>query len=189
MAADGRDTTGAGGAIPGVVVRRVVEDDWAALRAVRLEMLADTPLAYLETVAVAEERSEGEWRFRAHRGSAGSTDLAVAAEPADQPGRWVGYLACFVDAPGQGHVVSVYVAPTHRGTGLATALLDVVRRWAEDDAGLDRLHLFVHENNERAAAFYRRYGFSTTGHTEPYELDPSTREVEMALLLRESAAG
>jgi ribosomal protein S18 acetylase RimI-like enzyme len=166
-----------------VVVRRVVEDDWAALRAVRLEMLADTPLAYLESVADAEARSEGEWRFRAHRGSAGSTHLALAAEPADAPGRWVGYLACFVDAPGQGHVVSVYVAQPHRGSGLATALLDGVRTWATEEAGLDRLHLFVHEHNARAAAFYRRYGFSATGYREPYEPDPSTSELEMALLL------
>ena len=166
-----------------VLVRRVVEDDWAALRAVRLEMLADTPLAYLESVADAEARSEGEWRFRAHRGSAGSTDLALAAEPADTPGRWVGYLACFVDTPGQGHVVSVYVAPSHRGTGLATELLDGVRRWATQDAGLNRLHLFVHEHNDRATAFYRRYGFTPTGYREPYVPDPTTSELELALLL------
>ena len=165
------------------VVRRVVEDDWAALRAVRLEMLADTPLAYLETVADAEARSEGEWRFRAHRGSAGGTDLGLCAELPDAPGSWVGYLACFVDAPGQGHVVSVYVAPSHRGTGLATGLLDAVRAWATHEAGLNRLHLFVHEHNDRAAAFYRRYGFTATGYREPYQPDPSTSEVEMALLL------
>jgi ribosomal protein S18 acetylase RimI-like enzyme len=161
----------------------VVEDDWAALRAVRLEMLADTPLAYLETVGDAEARSEGEWRFRAHRGSTGSTDLGLCAELADGTGRWVGYLACFVDTPGQGHVVSVYVAPTHRGTGLATELLDGVRAWATHEAGLNRLHLFVHEHNDRAAAFYRRYGFTATGYREPYEPDPSTSEEEMALLL------
>jgi ribosomal protein S18 acetylase RimI-like enzyme len=171
------------------VVRRVAEDDWAALRAVRLEMLADTPLAYLETVAEASARREGEWRFRAHRGSSGSTDLGLCAEPPDRPGRWVGYLACFVDSPGQGHVVSVYVAPSHRGTGLAAELLDAVRAWATRDAGLSRLHLFVHEHNDRAAAFYRRYGFTATGYREPYAPDPSTDEVELALLLDEHRAG
>ena len=166
-----------------VVVRRVAEDDWAALRAVRLEMLADTPIAYLETVADAAARGEGEWRFRAHRGSSGATDLGLAAEPTGSPGRWVGYLACFVDAPGQGHVVSVYVAPSHRGTGVAADLLDAVRRWARTEAGLNRLHLFVHEDNDRARAFYRRCGFTETGFREPYAPDPSASELEMALLL------
>jgi ribosomal protein S18 acetylase RimI-like enzyme len=166
------------------VVRRVAEADWARLRAVRLEMLADTPLAYLETLADAEARAEADWRFRARRGSSGAENLGLAAEDPADPDRWVGYLACFVDAPGQGHVVSVYVAPRQRGTGLAARLLDEAVAWGRAEAGLDRLHLFVHEHNERARAFYRRYGFAETGGTMPYDLDPSTVEVEMALLLR-----
>jgi ribosomal protein S18 acetylase RimI-like enzyme len=166
-----------------VAVRRVAEEDWALLRAIRLEMLADAPLAYLETVADAEERSEQEWRFRAHRGSAGPTNLALAAEDSQAPGRWAGYLACFVDAPGQGHVVSVYVTPGHRGTGLAGKMLDGVVAWARVEARLDRLHLHVHEDNARARSFYRRYGFTETGGSFPYDLDPSKAELEMALPL------
>jgi ribosomal protein S18 acetylase RimI-like enzyme len=166
-----------------VRVRRVAEDDWPLLREVRLEMLRDTPLAYLETLADAEPRTEAEWRFRSNRGSSGPTDLALAAEDPGQPDRWVGYLACFVDSPGQGHVVSVYVTPSQRGTGLAAQLLDGVVEWARGEAGLDRLHLYVHENNARAHAFYRRYGFTDTGGSLPYDLDPSTSELEMALLL------
>ena len=132
------------------MVRRVTEDDWRLLRAVRLEMLADTPLAYLETVDDAEARSEGEWRFRAGRGSAGPVNLA----------------------------------PSHRGSGVARQMLDAVGAWARGEAGLDRLHLYVHEHNPRAAAFYRRYGFTETGATMPYDLDPSTDEIEMAMPLR-----
>ena len=167
----------------GLVVRRVAEDDWALLRALRLEMLADTPIAYLETVADAEARTEAEWRFRARRGSSGPQNLGLAASDAALPGRWVGYLACFVDVPGQGHVVSVYVAPAYRASGLAGRMLDAVTAWARAEAGLNRLHLYVHEHNGRARAFYRRYGFTETGRTMPYDLDPSTVEVEMALLL------
>jgi ribosomal protein S18 acetylase RimI-like enzyme len=164
-----------------VVVRRVVEDDWEALRAIRLEMLADTPSAYLETVDDARARTEGEWRFRAKRGSIGSDNLGLAAQ--DESGRWVGYLACFVDGARRGHVVSVYVTPAHRATGVAEQLMDAVVAWARDEAGLDRLRLYVHEHNPRAAAFYRRYGFTETGATMPYDLDPTTLEIEMAMPL------
>ena len=166
-----------------VHVRRVVEDDWPLLRDVRLEMLRDSPLAYLETLADAEPRTEAEWRFRSNRGSTGPTELALAAEDQQGPDRWVGYLACFVDSPGQGHVVSVYVAPGQRGTGLAGRMLDGVVDWARGEAGLDRLHLFVHEHNPRAQAFYRRYGFTETGGTMPYDLAPGQVEIEMAMLL------
>ena len=69
-------------------------------------------------------------------------------------------------APGQGHVVSVYVAPSHRATGLAGQMLDGVVAWARGEAGLDRLHLYVHEDNARAHAFYRRYGFTETGRRD-----------------------
>lgn len=166
-----------------VLVRRVTEDDWPLLRAVRLEMLADTPSAYLETLESAAGRDESEWRFRARRGSEGAENLALAAVDPASPQRWVGYLACFVDAPGLAHLVSVYVAPARRGTGLAERLVGEVRRWARDSGGVRRLHLFVHEDNARARAFYRRLGFSETGATMPYELDPTRAEIEMALLL------
>ena len=79
--------------------------------------------------------------------------------------------------------MSVYVAPGQRGTGLAGRMLDGVIDWARGEAGLDRLHLYVHEDNARAQAFYRRYGFTETGATMPYDLDPAKSEIEMALPL------
>src|SRR3954454_15649917 len=113
-----------------VTVRRVTEDDWMRLRTVRREMLADTPQAYLETVADADARTEADWQFRALRGSSGPTDLALAADDPAVPDRWVGYLACFVAAPGQANVVSVYVTPSHRGTGLAGQMISCGVGWA-----------------------------------------------------------
>jgi ribosomal protein S18 acetylase RimI-like enzyme len=166
-----------------ITVRRVTEDDWQRLRDVRIEMLRDTPSAYLETVADAEARVEADWRFRARRGSAGVMDLAIAAEAADQPGPWVGYMACFVDGAARAHLVSVYVAPPYRGSGLVGRMVDEVCRWARDEAGVERVHLYVHEDNDRARAFYRRFGFVETGGSMPYELDPTKREIEMELSL------
>ena len=165
-----------------IAVRRVTEEDWPLLRAVRLEMLADSPSAYLETVAHAEACSEQEWRFRAGRGSTGATNLAIAA-PAESRDRLVAYMACFVDGPLRAHLVSVYVAPAHRGTGLAARMVDQVLQWARDDAGAHTLHLYVHEANPRARAFYRRLGFAETGSSLPYELNPAELDLEMDMSL------
>jgi ribosomal protein S18 acetylase RimI-like enzyme len=90
-------------------------------------------------------------------------------------------MACFVDGPSRAHLVSVYVAPAHRGSGLTTRMVDDVCRWAREEAGVHRLHLYVHEDNVRARAFYRRYGFVETGATMPYDLDPAKLEIEMEL--------
>ncbi|MDQ1513892.1 MAG: hypothetical protein QOC59_1734, partial [Microbacteriaceae bacterium] len=46
-------------------VRPTEEDDWQAVRALRLEMLQDTPIAYLETFEQALDRPEAHWRDRA----------------------------------------------------------------------------------------------------------------------------
>lgn len=171
-----------------VAVRQVRLEDWARLRDLRLEMLADTPLAYLETLEQARAKPDADWRQRARRGAGLAGGAPTATFVAEQPdGRWVGQMAGYLDAPGSAMLVAVYVAPAARGraAGVADALLDAVVGWATGHARL--LRLLVHEDNGRARAFYRRRGFTETGRTEPYELDPTAREIEMALPLPDLA--
>jgi hypothetical protein len=53
---------------PELVIRTTREDDWQAVRALRLEMLRDTPLAYADTLERSLGYDEAEWRRRARRG-------------------------------------------------------------------------------------------------------------------------
>ncbi|NIC00173.1 GNAT family N-acetyltransferase [Halobacterium sp. R2-5] len=58
----------------------------------------------------------------------------------------------------------VYVAPEHRGTGVADDLMDAALAAArEQSLPLDRMVLDVDRGNERAQAFYERYGFEHWG--------------------------
>ncbi|WP_053947364.1 GNAT family N-acetyltransferase [Halolamina sediminis] len=58
----------------------------------------------------------------------------------------------------------LYVAPDHRGTGVADDLMDAAVSLARDqDLPLDRLVLDVDRENERAGAFYERHGFEHWG--------------------------
>jgi GNAT superfamily N-acetyltransferase len=165
-----------------LTIRTTVEADWERVRALRLEMLRDTPIAYLETVETALARSEEEWRARAARGDTGSVRSLVAV----LDDRWVGTMTGLASTAGLGPLlVGVYVAPVARGTGVADALLDGVERWAARHGSTLTLH--VHEDNARARAFYARRGFVETGATIPYPLDPSAREVEMRETLPDSA--
>ncbi|MCS7002069.1 MAG: GNAT family N-acetyltransferase [Dehalococcoidia bacterium] len=55
-------------------------------------------------------------------------------------------------------LAAIYVAPEHRGGGLAQALLAAAERWTAS-RGLDRIQLYVTATNEAARAFYRRGGY------------------------------
>ncbi|GAA4066773.1 GNAT family N-acetyltransferase [Agromyces indicus] len=166
---------------PELVIRTTGEDDWQAVRALRLEMLRDTPIAYADTLERALQYDEAEWRVRARRGEGPNQTVVVAIE--DE--RWVGTMGCYVpDAETGPLLVGVYVAPDRRGddAGVTRALLAEIERWASERA--DTLRLEVHEDNPRARRFYEKLGFTLTGHTRPYELEPGGLELEMAKRLR-----
>ena len=162
-------------------IRPTAATDWREIRDLRLEMIRDTPTAYNETLEDALNNDEAEWRMRGERGIA-EHGIAVAA--IDASGRWVGTMAGFVSeqvaAP---LLVGVYVAPGYRGSeaGVTDALLAAVEAWASTEGG--RLFLHVHEDNARARTAYERRGFTATGHSIPYNLDPGRSELEMVKVL------
>ncbi|MBO9694863.1 MAG: GNAT family N-acetyltransferase [Sphingopyxis sp.] len=69
--------------------------------------------------------------------------------PADQP----------TDSAVELH--QLYVADAAKGTGVAVALMDWGIAWARERASI--LYLTVFTENDRAQAFYRRYGFHDVG--------------------------
>jgi ribosomal protein S18 acetylase RimI-like enzyme len=146
--------------------------DWARLRDLRLEMLADTPTAYVESLAEARQLTDADWQKRAKNRTG-----VVAVDRTT--GRYVGTMSSYTDPDSaRTWLVAVYVAPDHRGTTVADRLLDAVEA---DVAAAGHTHLWldVHESNTRAQRFYRRRGYTFSGHTTPYPLDPTTLEQEM----------
>ncbi|MET1015474.1 GNAT family N-acetyltransferase [Leifsonia flava] len=175
-------------------IRPTVADDWEQVRALRLEMLADTPLAYAETRGHALDQPESEWRMR---GARGLTDHGTSLVAIDENGRWIGAMAGYIPDP-EGEradaaagtatggrpatgplLVGVYVAPDVRGreAGVTDALLAGIEAWARTHG--DTLTLHVHEDNARAIAAYESRGFERTDVTVPYNLDPAKLELEM----------
>jgi ribosomal protein S18 acetylase RimI-like enzyme len=160
-----------------VTVRTVVPDDWREVKALRLEMLADTPLAYLESLAQAAAHPDEFWQNRARSGSSDRSITVVAVTP---HGRWVGSMTALAFEDGADPwLVGVYVAPGARGSaaGVTDALLAPIEDWSRTRGSA--LLLEVNEENPRAIAAYRKRGFVETGRRRPYPLDPRLRELEM----------
>ncbi|MFF2273511.1 GNAT family N-acetyltransferase [Agromyces sp. NPDC058136] len=164
-----------------VTIRTTTADDWQAVRALRLEMLRDFPIAYGETLEHALDAGEANWRLRGARGETEGQTSFVAIEGS----RWVGHMGGYIpDATSGPMLVGVYVAPDHRGdaAGVARRLLDAVEDWARDYG--TTLRLEVHEQNPRAIRFYEKLGYTLTGRSREYELAPGGLELEMIKPLR-----
>ncbi|WP_144124452.1 GNAT family N-acetyltransferase [Catellatospora sichuanensis] len=159
------------------VVRRTEPGEWRRLRALRLEALRDSPTAFGTTHADAAALADEVWRQQAEQNATSPTSAMFIA--ATQDGRWVGMAgsAPVDEVPGTACIHGVYVAPAHRGgsAGLASRLMDAAIRWTRDNTDASWLTLGVHEDNQRAQAFYRRIGFAETGKVVPYRLDPAKK--------------
>ncbi|MBM7076661.1 GNAT family N-acetyltransferase [Micromonospora humida] len=158
-------------------VHRVRPQDAARMRALRLEMLADAPLAFLETVAEAAARPHADYAARIAYVSQGCHTAQFVADPG---GRLVGHAGGTLspDEPGLTVVYAVYVTPSWRGSGLLGALIDEVADWSRA-CGRPQLMLEVVVGNDRACRAYHRLGFTDTGVRVPHPKIPALNELQM----------
>jgi GNAT superfamily N-acetyltransferase len=156
-------------------IRAPRPDEWELWRELRLRALRETPLAYLETIELAQTYDDAVWRSRVAPSSSRISVVAIADD-----GTWVGQMVVLLE-PEPPTLVGVYVAAGHRGDGTAQRLLDTIVTMVRA-AGASVLRLQVGEGNDRARRFYERMGFVATGDVELIAGHP-VAEHEMLLAL------
>ena len=149
-------------------VRKLGVDDWKTLREIRLSALLDAPEAFYSTYEDALKLNEDAWRNRLT--TAGQVILL-----AELDGRAAGMVGGGPASEDEGDpeavlMVSMWVEPESRGTGVAGALTTALVDWTRE-RGHPRLLLWVYDAAPRAAAFYRRAGFTPTGRVEVFRND------------------
>jgi ribosomal protein S18 acetylase RimI-like enzyme len=156
----------------------------ADLKTIRLRALQDTPLAFGSTYARESQLSEADWLKRVATWNSGGNSVCYLAMDEGAP---CGIIAGYLDDsdPPTPNVASMWVAPSHRRSGLGSRLMGEVQRWAQN-LGPRELRLMVTNCNTAAIGFYERCGFVFTGKTEPYPNDPALFEYEMVKSLRNS---
>ena len=162
------------------VLHRITPAMASHYKAVRLRALLDTPNAFGSTYLRESQFTEDEWSKRAANLD-GERAVGYLAFDDDQ---YCGIVGCFLheDDPQKANLVSMWVAPEYRRRSVGRLLIDAVRSWV-GDRGVKTLLLMVTSCNQDAMEFYRRIGFSMTGHTEPYPNDPALIEYEMSTQL------
>lgn len=139
-----------------VLIRHLGPDEWQTYRSVRLAALLDTPAAFASTYDDAAAITAQRWRERC-------TDTSWFAFVDGEP---VGMVRLDRQPDsGEPELISMWVAPTARGTSAAADLVAAaVRRVRE--SGHPRLCLRVVDGNGRARAFYVKAGFVENGVRE-----------------------
>ncbi|MER7170946.1 GNAT family N-acetyltransferase [Streptomyces mesophilus] len=174
-------------------IRPVRAEEWQQVKELRLLALQDpaAPIAYLETYEAALGRPDSFWQERAAGNSHGTDGRQFVAVAAD--GSWVGATVAIVERAGTEdffgtempvtgtHFVGVYVHHDHRGSGLVQRLFEAAAEWSWSVEGVERARLFVHQDNHRAQAAYKKIGFERSGGVVPLQADPSKLEYEMVL--------
>lgn len=164
--------------IPIPTVRRIRPADAGRMRALRLEMLADSPLAFLESIAEAAARPHADFAVRVAQNANSPWSAQFVADVGDGP--LVGHAGGYAppDEPGTTVIFAVYVTPYWRGRGLLARLVAEVAQWSRS-AGRPELLLEVVAGNDRAVRAYQRLGFEDTGVRVPHPTVPILTELQM----------
>ncbi len=156
-------------------VRRVRIEEWRQVRDLRIEAVSDAAaaIAFLSTPDQERAHDDAFWRDRT-AGAAMGTDAAQFI--ADDGAGWVGTVTVLLRESGgvdhlgrpvadpRADIVGVYLAPSHRGSGLLGELVAAAADWAAERGAAD-LTLDVHVDNLRAQRAYHAIGFVPTGET------------------------
>lgn len=162
------------------LLEQISTNNVLAFKTVRLWALQDSPAAFGSTYARESQFSDAEWLRRAANMN-GEKRIGYLAMDDD---RACGIIGAFLDENDSlsANVISMWVAPAHRRTGVGSSLITAIQTWAQS-SGVRALRLMVTSNNSTAIEFYERMGFSMTGNTEPYPNDPSMIEYEMSQIV------
>jgi len=158
-------------------IRQIQRDEWEIGRSVRLAALQDSPCAFSETYANAVVMPDDFWRGRAERGARGEASFSALAFADDEP---IGMAVGLADPEDSAvaYLVAMWVAPEHRGTHVASSLVDAVADWAAS-RGASNVFAGVLLGNSRAASFYRKVGFAV--HEGGVPKHPATDGAEVVL--------
>lgn len=166
------------------VVRRVTPRDVAAVTRLQVESWRVAyvdliPAAYLAAMSAAE-------RERRHLSRVTDPEPRAAYLLAERDGEIIGMTNVGpsrdddLDAATVGEIRAMYALPAAWSTGVGNALMRAALAHLRD-AGFTAATLWVLEGNQRARAFYERWGFTPDGARHLEDLGDLVPEVRYAL--------
>lgn len=143
--------------------RPFADEEWPIYRATRFLALQSDPSSFSSTLAAESQLPDEFWMQRASN--------TIGLFTSDEPSQCVGLSACISssfleesdirahDGKRMCEVVSVWVAPEHRGAGNGEAVVRAAMSYAKGRGLWEVANISMNASNEGAVRLYRRIGF------------------------------
>ena len=162
---------------PGQInIRQFAVDDATIWRTIRLEALANAPLAFSQSLEDAEKQTIEDYR----KTVSGPFPPFAAFDGATAIGTVGFYILHGPKVSHRGVLWGMYVSPTHRGRGIGRKLIGSVIDYAR--GRVEQIHLNVVTTNIAAYDLYRSMGFVDYG-VEPRALRYAGRDYDEAMMV------
>ncbi len=162
-------------------IRPFTPKEWQIYKDLRLRALADAPDSFGSTLAREEGFSDTRWQTRL-AGDDASWDLPLLAEVDGEPAG-LAWGRIEIEDPSIANLYQLWIAPSHRGLGIAKILLEAIIMWAKKK-GAYYLDLDVTLRDSPAMRLYIRAGFETIGAPKSLRPGSELAEQQMRLKLR-----
>jgi ribosomal protein S18 acetylase RimI-like enzyme len=168
-----------------VAARAAAEErfDWAKIGEAQRELLRELlaqakACAALRPGTAGDLERIGEIQDRAPEAAHWGPEryLSYDVEVAEVDGRVAAFLVSRQTAPGEREILNLAVEAPHRRRGLATALIESLRRRCPEEIFLE-----VRESNRAARNLYRKLGFENAGVRPGYYDGPAESAIVMRL--------
>lgn len=157
-------------------VRAATPDDVDLWRALRRDGIARYPQAFIATLAEADAlplEKDARMLGQGDRFLAFVDGQAIGLAGVNRNG--------IPRARHRAEIGPFYVVPEAQGRSVARALMDAVMTYAERHE-IWQLELYVNEENARAIAFYKRYGFHEAGRIPNAILGADGPETDLIMI-------
>ncbi|WP_018351858.1 GNAT family N-acetyltransferase [Longispora albida] len=152
-----------------IMIRQITAADTAKARALRIEALADAPLAFGTRLDEACARPNEFWAEQTANGAAGTSQAQfVAVDGEALVGSVIG-----LDQGDHTFVIGVYVRPGYRGKGLLGGLMAAVGDWSP------HAELRLEVTSPAALRAYQKIGFAENGKLDYFVPKGTTIRREM----------
>ena len=154
-----------------VEIVQLSPQDWQLFRQIRLEALQDSPQAFGSSYSFMASQPDSFWQNRLSSAATGQDSWLLFARINE---RIVGMIGAYIpEGSPIPRVVSVYVTPEYRRTGVSRGLMDAILNVLKQKGSFQIVELGVMHDQEAALRLYRRYGFEIVAKNEKVSGDTS----------------